>query len=82
MGIVVSLLLIAVGAILKFAVTAELPSWDLQMTGVILMIIGGVGIVISLIFWSSWGGFSRRTTVVESRSPEEERVVTRERDIR
>ncbi len=82
MGIVVSLLLIAVGAILKFAVTAEFPSWDLQMTGVILMIIGGIGIVISLIFWSSWGGFTRSTTVVESRSPAEGRVVSTERDIR
>jgi hypothetical protein len=82
MGIVVSLLLIAVGAILKFAVTAELPAWDLQMTGVILMVIGGIGIVISLVFWSSWGGFTRRTTVVESRSPDEERVNITERDIR
>jgi hypothetical protein len=82
MGIVVSLLLIAVGAILKFAVTAELPNWDLQMTGVILMIIGGVGIVLSMIFWSSWGGFNRRTTVVESRSPVEERVIRPEQEMR
>lgn len=68
MGIVISLLLLAVGAVLRFAVTADIPSWDLQTTGVILMIVGAIGIVLSLIFWSSWGGFSRsnNTTVVES----------------
>lgn len=81
MGVVISLLLIAVGAVLKFAVTADTPSWDLQTTGVILMIVGGVGLVLSLIFWSSWGGFSRRTTVVDS-PVTEERVVTTDRDIR
>jgi hypothetical protein len=82
MGIVVSLLLIAVGAILALAVTAEFPTWDLQMTGVILMVIGGVGIILSFIFWSTWGGFTRRTTVVESRSPDDERIIRTERDIR
>jgi protein-S-isoprenylcysteine O-methyltransferase Ste14 len=81
MGIVVSLLLIAVGAVLKFAVTAEFPNWDLQMTGVILMIIGGVGIILSLIFWSTWGGFARRTTVVESHAPDDQRVIRTEREI-
>ncbi len=66
MGIVLSLLLIAVGAILKFAVTADADGINLGTAGVILMIVGGVGVVLSLIFWASWGGFGRRTTVVES----------------
>lgn len=80
MGIVLSLLLIAVGAVLAFAVSVDLPNWDLQATGYILMIVGGIGVILSLIFWSSWGGFSRRTTVVES--PEHERVIRTDRDIR
>lgn len=33
--------------------------------GVILMIVGILGLVISLLFWSSWGGFNRRTAYVE-----------------
>lgn len=80
MGIVISLLLLAVGAVLRFAVTADLPSWDLQTTGVILMVVGAIGIVLSLIFWSSWGGFSRsNNTIVESGRPDRERII--ERDI-
>jgi hypothetical protein len=44
-----SLFLIAVGAILKFAVTAHVAGIDLQVVGVILMIVGGVGLVIGLV---------------------------------
>lgn len=43
-----SLLLIAVGAILKFAVTASLAGVDLQVVGVILMIVGVIGLLIGL----------------------------------
>lgn len=43
-----SLFLIAVGAILKFAVTASVAGVDLQVVGVILMVIGVVGLVVSL----------------------------------
>jgi hypothetical protein len=56
MGISVSLILIAVGAILKFAVTASVSGIDLATVGVILMVVGIVGGLISLAFWSSWGG--------------------------
>jgi Domain of unknown function (DUF6458) len=44
-----SLFLIAVGAILKFAVTADVAGIDLQTVGVILMIVGGVGLVLGLV---------------------------------
>jgi hypothetical protein len=66
MGAVVSLILIAVGAILTFAVTTETSGVDLDMVGVILMIVGGMGLVLSLIFWSSVGGYgiARRDTYV------------------
>jgi Domain of unknown function (DUF6458) len=44
-----SLFLIAAGAILRFAVTAEVAGIDLQTVGVILMIVGAVGLVITLV---------------------------------
>jgi len=66
MGIGVSILLIAVGAILAFAVNVTTTGIDLDTVGVILMIVGVLGLVLSLVFWSSWGGFGgyRRDTVV------------------
>lgn len=65
MGISVSILLIAVGAILTWAVTAEAEGIDVNTVGVILLIVGILGLVLSMIFWSSWGGFQRRTAYVE-----------------
>ena len=53
MGIGTSLFLIAVGAILNFAVTATVAGIDIQTVGVILMIAGGVGLVLGLIFMAS-----------------------------
>ncbi len=68
MGIGVSILLIALGAILAFAVSAEVQGLDVQTVGWILLAVGVVGLVLSMIFWSSWGGpvgGRRRTTYVE-----------------
>jgi hypothetical protein len=67
MGIGVSLILIAAGAILTWAVSAEVSGVDLQVVGVILMVVGIVGAVLSLVFWSSWGGLGGRETVVRER---------------
>lgn len=61
MGISVSLLLIAAGAIIVAATTVNTIGW-------ILVAVGALGILLSLIFWSAWGGFGgagRRTTVIE-----------------
>ena len=57
MGISLSLLFIAAGAILSWAVNAEVSGLDIQVVGVILLIVGIVGLVLSFVFWSSWGGF-------------------------
>jgi hypothetical protein len=57
MGISFSLFLIAAGAILAWAVSAEVSGLDVQVVGVILLIVGIIGFVASLIFWSTWGGF-------------------------
>jgi uncharacterized protein DUF6458 len=64
MGIGVSLILIAAGAILTWAVNATVSGVDINTIGVILMIVGAVGLILSLMFWSSWGGAAgaRRTT--------------------
>ncbi len=50
MGIGTSLFLIAVGAILKFAVTASVSGIELETVGAILMVIGILGLVIALIY--------------------------------
>ncbi|MFL5945490.1 MAG: DUF6458 family protein [Gaiellaceae bacterium] len=56
MGIGVSLLLMAAGAILIWAVNATVSGLELQTIGWILLAVGAVGALLSLIFWSSWGG--------------------------
>ena len=69
MGIGVSLILAAAGAILLWAVDAEVSGIDISTVGAILLVVGIAGAILSLVFWSSWGGFGGRseehTTVVE-----------------
>lgn len=56
MGIPVSLILIAVGAILTFAVNQSPgAAVDIDVVGWILMIVGVVGILLSLLLWERWG---------------------------
>ena len=50
MGIGTSIFLIAVGAILKFAVTATVSGISLATVGTILMVVGVIGLLISLVF--------------------------------
>jgi hypothetical protein len=71
MGIGVSLILIAVGAILTWAVNATVSGLDINTIGVILMIVGAIGLVLSLMFWSTWGGVggTRRTTTYVDDGP-------------
>lgn len=68
MGVVVSLILIAVGAILVWGVNAESTDFNVDAVGVILMIVGLAGLVLSLLLWRSWwgpGAFASRRTYVE-----------------
>ena len=74
MGIGTSIFLIAVGAILAFAVNIRTTGIDLQTVGVILMLVGIVGVILSAIFWNSWGGF-RRETVYDTGVPVRRRRV-------
>jgi hypothetical protein len=66
MGIPVSLLLIGAGAILTWAVTDEPKGLDLDAVGVILMVVGVVGLFLTLLFWETWWGrrpYARSTYV-------------------
>ncbi|MEX2229539.1 MAG: DUF6458 family protein [Dehalococcoidia bacterium] len=62
-----SLFLIAVGAILAWAVSYTVVGIDIKIVGAILMVVGVVGLALSLLFWSSFAPFSRRTSIVETR---------------
>ena len=69
MGIGVSIFFIAVGAILTFAVEASVQGIDINTVGVILMLVGAIGLLLSLFIVDSWRGGYRTaapTTVVNS----------------
>ena len=70
MSIAVSLILIAAGAILTWAVNSEPEGLDLDVVGVVLMVIGLVGFLLTILLWSEWGpGYARRTRYVEDDVP-------------
>lgn len=69
MGIGVSIFLLAVGAILTFAVEASVSGLDIGAVGIILMVCGAIGLLLTMLV------FGRRDRAVG------ETVVTRERDV-
>ena len=75
MGISLSIFLIAVGAVLAWAVSYEVSGFDIQVAGIILLVVGAIGFIASLIFWSSWGGFGRREVVEERPGTRRETIV-------
>lgn len=83
MGIGLSLLLVMAGAIMRFAVTVQGHGFNMHTTGVILMIVGAVGVLLSIVFWASWGGFGRRAAADGSVAVNvsSDRPVERERDV-
>jgi hypothetical protein len=66
MGLGAGIFLIAIGAILAFAVNVNTGgAIDLHTIGLILLVVGVIGTLLSMVFWSSWGGtsyISRRRT--------------------
>jgi len=69
MGVGTSIVTIAVGAILDFAVKLQNShGFNINRIGLILMIVGILGLIISFFYWGSWGGFGtyRRTRVVSN----------------
>ncbi len=92
MGIGVSIFLIALGAILAFAVNVSSGGIDLNTIGVILMVVGVIGLAVTMLILNGgaggWYGGGRRTTVVEDAyvdevdpAPVSRRRVTRRRDV-
>jgi Domain of unknown function (DUF6458) len=75
MGIGVSLILIAVGAVLAFAVNATASGFNVHTVGWILLAVGALGVLLSLVFWSSWRGFGGSRTVVSERPARRRTVV-------
>jgi Domain of unknown function (DUF6458) len=65
MGIGTSLFLIAIGAILYFAVNASISGLEIATIGLILMIVGVIGLVISFFFLASHRRDAGRTVVRE-----------------
>jgi hypothetical protein len=73
MGLGVGILLAAVGAVLAFAVNATVSGVNIHAVGWILLIVGIVGVALSMIFWSSWAGpgyFTRRRTTYVDEGPQ------------
>jgi hypothetical protein len=66
MGTGVSIFLIAVGAILAFAVDATAQGVDLDAIGVILMLVGTLGLLFTLVLWDEWRPSSRRRDYVDN----------------
>jgi hypothetical protein len=90
-GIGVSIFLIALGAVLAFAVNLSVSGLDLNTVGFILMLVGTIGLVTTLFLLNGsgggWYGGPRRTTVVEDDYVDEDpalvsrRRVVRRRDV-
>ena len=71
MGLAVSLILIAAGAILTWGVNADPEGLNVDAIGVVLMIVGLVSFLLTLLFWQSWWGpgYFRRARYVEGDVP-------------
>jgi sulfite exporter TauE/SafE len=71
MGVGTSLVLIAIGAILRFAVTVSTHGFNIHTIGVILMVVGVIGLIITLLWMTMWRDryASRRRGYVERDVP-------------
>ncbi|MGH2751581.1 MAG: DUF6458 family protein [Actinomycetota bacterium] len=78
MSLGASLFLLAVGAILTFAVEVEATGFNINTIGIILMVVGGVGLLLSLV-WMNRSRTAGTRTVVREEEPRDSRVVREER---
>jgi uncharacterized membrane protein len=74
----VSIFLLVVGAVLYFAVEVTTSGFSIHTVGIILMIAGALGLVLSLLFWSSFSPYRRGSTVVGGDTIVEERHIHRD----
>lgn len=83
MGIGIGIVLIAVGAILTWGVTADAEGLDVNAVGVILMVVGAISLLLSLLFFERWSPVRRRRMVVDDgRDVVVERPAVVERPVR
>jgi hypothetical protein len=66
-----SILVIALGAILRFAVTAHVKGFDIQTAGTVLLVVGIIGLVLSLVYTFVWSRQNRQ--VVAAPPPPDDR---------
>jgi hypothetical protein len=78
MGIGFSLFLFVAGATLTFAVDVNTSGFSLNTVGIILMVGGLLGLLVSVLFWSSLSPWSQRRTVAGGDRVVEERRIERE----
>ena len=78
MSLGASIFLLVVGAILRFAITADTEGFNIHTVGIILIAAGALGVVLSLLFWSSFSPYRRGTSVVDGDTVVEERHIRRD----
>lgn len=61
-----SLVLVALGAILTFALEWRVSGIDLSVVGIILMVVGGLGVVTSMLFWTSFSPYGTRHEIIDA----------------
>jgi len=79
MGIGTSIFLIALGAILRFAVTATVSGIEIATVGTILLVVGIIGLLISLLYTTIWADRTRPVDRDRTAVPPTEREVVRDR---
>lgn len=79
MTIGTSILLIAVGAILKYAVTTHVSGIDLQTVGVILMLVGILGLILSILYTFVWSDGARRRRTADGYDDRTQNLPPRDR---
>jgi predicted membrane channel-forming protein YqfA (hemolysin III family) len=78
MSLGASIFLLVVGAVLTFAVDVTISGFSIHTVGIILMVAGALGVVLSLLFWSSFSPYRRGGTVVDGDTVVEERRIHRD----
>jgi len=83
MGLGASIVIFAIGAILKWGVTTTASGLNLGAIGVILMVVGVVGALISALFLATWSPYPRRRMTRDTYSDGTDAPVqTRTREVR
>ncbi|HWE55551.1 MAG TPA: hypothetical protein VG435_08555 [Acidimicrobiales bacterium] len=68
MGVIASLVVFTIGAVLRFATHFQSSTWDIRTIGDILMVVAVIGFLLAVFAWAYWDGFggrmANRTTIL------------------